>query len=133
MAGTETDAALEPAAAERSQIGDALARAQELVDSAGAGRVDLPWYVEAMQVGDLSLLALLLRRPLPSPAETLVSREARRQLALEDWLREEGLSGADPAAVMQRMEELGRDDLESALRGHERRRLKPEVDVAAGG
>jgi hypothetical protein len=40
----------------------ALARAQELVDNRPTEPRALSWYVEATQVGDLSLLALLLQR-----------------------------------------------------------------------
>ena len=40
----------------------ALARAQELVDRTPMSQGDLAWYIEATQVGDLSVLALLLRR-----------------------------------------------------------------------
>jgi hypothetical protein len=40
----------------------ALVRAQELVDRKPTGQRAFSWYVEATQVGDLSLLALLLQR-----------------------------------------------------------------------
>lgn len=40
----------------------ALLRAQELVDRKPTGQADLSWYIEATQVGELSVLALLLQR-----------------------------------------------------------------------
>ena len=110
----------------------AIARAQELVDRKREGQSGLPWYFEAMQVGDLSLLALLLQRPAPSEEEARQSPEARRQMALDDWVREEGLSGDDPKGVMRRMTELGPKELERTLRGHEARRMRLLGRRAAG-
>ena len=102
-------------------VEQALARAQRLVESKPAGRAGLAWYIEAMNVGDLPLLALLLRRPVPAAARAREDPEARRQLALDRWLREEGLSAEDPRAVAERMDELGPEELERALCLHEQK------------
>jgi hypothetical protein len=44
----------------------ALVRAQQLVDRKPTGQAALSWYIEATQVGDLSVLALLLQREPPT-------------------------------------------------------------------
>jgi hypothetical protein len=55
-------------AAERVRgVERALVRAQELVDRKPTRQGALSWYVEATQVGDLSLLALLLQRTRGTP------------------------------------------------------------------
>jgi hypothetical protein len=40
----------------------ALVRAQQLVDRKPTGQAALSWHIEATQVGDLAVLALLLQR-----------------------------------------------------------------------
>jgi hypothetical protein len=48
------------------RVEHALIRAQQLVDRKPTGPADLSWHIEATQVGDLSVLALLLRREPPT-------------------------------------------------------------------
>src|SRR6202035_3602193 len=55
----------------------ALERAQQLVDRKPTGQAALSWYVEATQVGDLSVLALLFQREPPtgpSPSGSPIAR-----------------------------------------------------------
>jgi hypothetical protein len=44
------------------RVDRALTRAQQLVDRKPTGQAAWSWYIEAAQVGDLSLLALVLQR-----------------------------------------------------------------------
>lgn len=122
MVESTTDTAPGSARAGASPVEEALLRAQELVDEARTGRGSPVRYVEAMQVGDLSLIALLLARPRPSEHEALASLEARRQIALDDWLRAEGVADRDPGRVKELMDRLGHDGLERTLRRYEEQR-----------
>lgn len=72
----------------------ALVRAQELVDRKPVGQAALAWYIEAAQVGDLSLLALLLAHetatgagPERHDAAAALHEEAaqRHEQAAERW------------------------------------------------
>jgi hypothetical protein len=63
----------------------------------------------------VSILAVAEERAIQDP-------EARRAMALGDWLQEEGLPESDPERVLKRMTELGEDEMERILQGYEARR-----------
>jgi hypothetical protein len=63
----------------------------------------------------ISMLAVAEQHAVRDP-------EARRHMALGDWLKDEGFPEDDPERVLRRMAEIGEDEIERILRGYEDRR-----------
>jgi hypothetical protein len=63
----------------------------------------------------ISMLAVAEQHAVRDP-------EARRHMALGDWLKDEGFPEDDPEPVLRRMAEIGEDEMERILRGYEDRR-----------